>query len=98
MANGKWKKADGRSRGMRRCIVLALSFHLPFVIWHLPCSASTSDQLREAETGQQQVRTRTQSVAGQIDGILSEFESNGIGDNEDVKTLRAVRGVLGSLS
>ena len=49
------------------------------------------------EVKQQQIRSATQRVGEQLASIVSEFERNGIG-GEDVKVLRAIRGVLGKLT
>ena len=37
-------------------------------------------------------------MAEQLDGVVGEFRDNGLGDGEDVRTLTAVRDVLGRLS
>jgi hypothetical protein len=58
----------------------------------------TVEQVRQQESGQQQIRTQTQQVGQQIESIIGEFERNGLGNGEDVKTLKAIRGVLGRLS
>src|SRR5437016_2069337 len=49
------------------------------------------------EVKQQQIRSATQRVGEPLASIVSEFERNGIG-GEDVKVLRAIRGVLGKLT
>ena len=59
---------------------------------------SAADQLRTQEARQEQVRSHTQQIAQQIDLVVSEFERNGMGEGQDVKTLRAIRAVLAQLS
>jgi hypothetical protein len=56
-----------------------------------------ADDLTESATRQQDIRSRTQTVAAEIDSIVNEFDANGLG-GDDVKTLRAVKSVLGKLS
>src|SRR4051812_18453016 len=56
------------------------------------------DALREGEQRQQQIRSRVQQVGEQLDAIVGEFDRNGLGDGEDVRSLRAIRSVLGELS
>lgn len=46
---------------------------------------------------QQQIKVTTQRVGEQIEGVVAEFERNGI-TGEDVNVLRAIRGVLDRLS
>jgi hypothetical protein len=58
---------------------------------------STADQLRTQETHQQQLRSQTQQIGQQIGLIISEFDRNGMGNGQDVKTLRAIQSVLGQL-
>jgi trimeric autotransporter adhesin len=59
---------------------------------------SPADQLRTQESHEQQLRSQTQTIAQQIDLIISEFDRNGMGHGQDVKTLRSIRAVLGELS
>src|SRR3954452_11831477 len=56
-----------------------------------------NDRILQQELKQQQIRTTTQRVGDQLESIIAEFDRNGIG-GEDVKVLRAIRGVLGKLS
>src|SRR5258706_141973 len=56
-----------------------------------------SERLLQQELKQQQLRSTTQRVGDQLGSILAEFERNGI-SGEDVKVLRAIRGVLGKLT
>src|SRR6266705_4698269 len=56
-----------------------------------------NERLLQQELKQQQLRTTTQRVGEQLGSILAEFERNGI-SGEDVKVLRAIRGVLGKLT
>src|SRR3954471_8100678 len=60
-------------------------------------NAPPSERLLQQELKQQQLRTTTQRVGEQLGSILAEFERNGI-SGEDVKVLRAIRGVLGKLT
>ncbi len=46
---------------------------------------------------QQQIKTTTKRVGDQLEGVLGEFDRNGI-TGEDVKVLRAIRSVLDRLS
>src|SRR2546425_2261534 len=46
---------------------------------------------------QQQIKATTKRVGDQLDAIAAEFDRNGI-SGEDVKLLRAIRGVLDKLS
>jgi hypothetical protein len=77
------------------------------LLFVLPARSQGDDQtdtpastLRDAESGQEQARNRTLNVAQQIDGVLAELDSNGLSDpnDDDIKTLHAVRGALGQLS
>jgi hypothetical protein len=61
-------------------------------------SATDTEQLRQAELRQQQIRQQTQAAADQIAQIIAEFERNGLGDGDDVKLLRQLHSMLGSLS
>ncbi len=72
----------------------AFAFHLPFASGQ----AAPTQDLRDSETRQQQIQSQTQKVAAQIDQVTAEFQSNGIGASDDVKTLKAIRVVLGKLS
>src|SRR6185503_18211853 len=55
-------------------------------------------RVRESERKQQMIRSQTQRLADELSGIIAEFDNNAMGDGEDVKILRAIRGVLGKLS
>jgi hypothetical protein len=59
--------------------------------------SAPADNLVQQEVKQQQIRVTIQRVGDQLDAIVGEFERNGI-SGEDVKVLRAIRGVLGRLS
>lgn len=48
-------------------------------------------------TKQEQIKATTKRVGEQLEGVLGEFDRNGI-TGEDVKVLRAIRGVLDRLS
>src|SRR5258705_12613910 len=58
---------------------------------------SANDRILQQELKQQQIRTTTQRVGDQLESIIAEFDRNGIA-GEDVKVLRAIRGVLGKLT
>ena len=47
---------------------------------------------------QASIGARTLTVADELDGAVADFRDNGLGDGEDVRTLTAVRQVLGKLS
>ncbi len=59
--------------------------------------ASRHERILQQELRQQQIQRTTQRVAEQLNGVINEFERNGI-TGEDVKVLRAIRMVLGRLS
>jgi len=58
---------------------------------------NANDQILQQVLKQQQIRTTTQRVGDQLENIIAEFDRNGIA-GEDVKVLRAIRGVLGRLT
>src|SRR5258705_9417375 len=58
---------------------------------------SANDRILQQELKQQQIRTTTQRVGDQLETIIAEFDRNGIA-GEDVKVLKAIRGVLGKLT
>src|SRR4051812_15670618 len=60
-------------------------------------AATPTDRMLQQEQKQQQLKTTTQRVATQLNGIIEEFQRNGI-EGEDVKVLRAIGSVLGRLS
>src|SRR5881396_2764451 len=60
-------------------------------------AAPSNDRILQQELKQQQIRTTTQRVGDQLASIIAEFDRNGIA-GEDVKVLRAIRGVLGKLT
>ncbi len=67
----------------------------------VPAAAAKADDatdLVDTAARQQDIREQTKTVAGQIDAIVGEFDANGLGGGDDVKTLRAVKGILGKLS
>src|SRR5690348_14247575 len=55
-------------------------------------------RVRETERKQQTIRTQTQRLGEELTAIITEFDNNGMGQGEDVKVLRAIKGVLGNLS
>src|SRR3954452_18359806 len=60
-------------------------------------AAGPNDRILQQELKQQQIRTTTQRVGDQLASIIAEFDRNGIA-GEDLKVLRAIRGVLGKLT
>src|SRR5438067_9261960 len=75
---------------------------LGLVLWGLPArgaeaNGTPQERILQQELKQQQIRATTHRVGEQLGAIISEFERNGIG-GDDVKVLRAIRGVLGKLS
>ncbi|HLL89339.1 MAG TPA: hypothetical protein VK324_08550, partial [Tepidisphaeraceae bacterium] len=60
-------------------------------------AASAVDEVREGAQAQSRIRAQTKELATQIDGVLGEFQRNGI-EGEDVAVLRSIRGVLYGLS
>src|SRR5712675_1010161 len=82
------------------CISLGLAVVGSFVSsLHAQVASKTNanDQILQQELKQQQIRTTTQRVGDQLENIIAEFDRNGIA-GEDVKVLRAIRGVLGRLT
>src|SRR4051794_30406737 len=59
---------------------------------------AADQRLSEQETQQLGLRKRTGDVGEQIEAIVDEYERNGLGDGDDVRTLKAIRGVLSNLS
>lgn len=60
-------------------------------------AATANDALRDSAETQNRLKSQTQAVGAQVDAVLAEFDRNGI-TGDDVNVLRAIRGVLGSLS
>ncbi len=60
-------------------------------------ASPTGDRLRQSQLKQQQIQRTTQRVGEQLSSIITEFDRNGIA-GEDVKVLRAIRGVIARLS
>lgn len=59
--------------------------------------ATPEDPLAQQSTKQEQIRTSASRVGQQLDQVLTEFDLNGI-SGEDVKVLKAIRGVLHRLT
>ena len=57
----------------------------------------TNERLLQSQVKQQQIQRTTQRVGEQLSAIITEFDRNGIA-GEDVKVLRAIRGVIARLS
>ncbi|HSI36819.1 MAG TPA: hypothetical protein VK986_24750, partial [Tepidisphaeraceae bacterium] len=64
----------------------------------LNAAPAVDQRVRESERKQQMVRAQTARLGEDLAAVIAEFESNGLGDGEDVKVLRLIRGVLGNLS
>jgi hypothetical protein len=62
-----------------------------------PPGAGTADPVLTQEIKQQQIKSTTKKVGDQLEGIIAEFDRNGIA-GEDVKVLRAIRSVIDRLS
>ena len=60
-------------------------------------AAAPADSLLQQELKQQQIKSTTRRVGEQLEIIIADFDRNGIA-GEDVKVLRAIRGVLGYLT
>ncbi|MBI5387115.1 MAG: hypothetical protein HZA90_20790 [Verrucomicrobia bacterium] len=60
-------------------------------------AGAPSDRILQQELKQQQLQRATLRLGEQLAGIIEEFERNGLA-GEDLRTLRAVRTVLGRLS
>jgi hypothetical protein len=60
--------------------------------------ADSAEQLRTQQAHQQELRTQTQQIAQQIELIIREFDRNGMGQGQDVKTLRSMSSMLSQLS
>ncbi|HAM73891.1 MAG TPA: hypothetical protein DCM86_19855 [Verrucomicrobiales bacterium] len=69
--------------------------------WIFACggvfAAAPDDPLQQQSARQEGIRNSAAKIGGQLDQILSEFELNGL-SGEDVKVLRAIRGVLNRLT
>src|SRR3954470_18970537 len=85
---------------LRFCSLGALAFALPLFSQLHAAGGNTPpapEGILQQELKQQQLRSTTQRVGDQLASIIGEFERNGI-SGEDVKVLRAIRGVLGKLT
>src|SRR3954454_5287509 len=63
-----------------------------------PAAPPIDQRVRESERRQQAIRVSTQRLGEDLTNIITEFDNNGMGQGEDVKVLRAIKGVLGKLS
>jgi hypothetical protein len=59
--------------------------------------AGGTDSILQQELKQQQIKATTKRVGDQLEAVIADFDRNGI-TGEDVKVLRAIRGVLDKLS
>ena len=73
-------------------------------LWLLPAAVAPGestpparDRILQQELRQQQIKTTVQRVSDQLGAVIGEFERNEI-SGEDVKVLKAIRGVLGHLT
>lgn len=87
---------------MKRAIFRNLHVILAFALTAaLPAAVDTTlnaaDILLQQELRQSQIKNTTARVGTQLDGIIDEFERNGLA-GDDVAVLKAIRGVLGSLT
>ena len=64
---------------------------------HAADAAEDQYQILQQEQRQEQIKTSTQRVGRQVDGLIAEFQRNGIA-GEDVRILSGIRSVLGRLS
>jgi len=56
------------------------------------------DSVRAGENRQTDIKSETQRTVADLDAIIAEFERNGLGESADVKVLKSIRGVLGTLT
>jgi hypothetical protein len=68
----------------------------PLALPAAPADAS-GDRILQQELKQQQLEHTTERVGEQLAAVITEFENNGI-TGEDLRTLKAIRTVLGRLS
>jgi hypothetical protein len=61
-------------------------------------STTLDEQVAQSAGRQQDLKTEVTQAAAQLDTVIAEFDSNGLGDGQDVKTLKAVRNALSRLS
>jgi hypothetical protein len=66
-------------------------------LW-LGAPAAHADPLADSADRQSGIATQAKTVAEELDATVAAFRENGLGDGEDVRTLTAVRDVLGKLS
>lgn len=88
---------------LARTVVSAAALVL-MMSWSLIVAAELSTavpvgapQLLQDISRQEQIKATTRRVGEQLEGVIGEFDRNGI-TGEDVKVLRAIRGVLDHLS
>lgn len=81
-------------RGIVAAIVLLIGFAWADLAARV--QAAPADGLAQTEVGQEQLRSTTSRVAGQLDAILDEFQRNGL-TGDDVQLLGAIRAILGQL-
>jgi len=62
-----------------------------------PAASPAGAAFQQEIAKQQQIKTTTKRVGDQLEGVIAEFDRNGIA-GEDVKVLRAIRSVLDKLS
>ena len=80
------------------CLVALWSLDVASLIGaDLSTATNTSAISAQDFAKQQQIKATTKRVGDQLEGVIGEFDRNGI-TGEDVKVLRAIRGVLDRLS
>src|SRR3954454_3313703 len=68
-------------------------------VFAVPAAPPTNtERIRQAELDQARIKAQTQRVATELNVILAEFENAGLGNGEDARVLRAIRGHLDKLS
>lgn len=98
MRRNLWPNPLARSlRTAAACLCLPLLASTAAQAQSTNPSADT-EQLRQAELRQSQIRQQTQLAAEQLDQIITDFETNGLGEGDDVKLLRQLHGMLGRLT
>src|SRR5467141_3363247 len=78
------------------CVVALLGWNIPTARC-AELATNSIDGILQQELKQQQIKATTKRVGDQLETVIAEFDRNGIA-GEDVKVLRAIRGVLDKLS
>lgn len=88
------------SENMKHFILILSLFGLllaPRLQAAIETTLNSTDILLQQELRQERIKTTTERVGIQLDAIIDEYERNGLG-GDDVAVLKAIRGVLGSLT